>query len=73
MGALRRAPPRWQTDHNGVAFIDRVAPGNADEHGSLDPTALYQALKRFLRRCGAMAWVQGANVDAAGLERAFTH
>lgn len=73
VGALRPAPPRWRLDARGVATLDREAPRNADRHGAIDPTALYQALKRFFRRAAAMARAEGAAVDADRLARASTH
>ena len=73
VGALRQAPPRWRLDARGVATLDRESPRNADRHGAIDPTALYQALKRFFRRAAAMARAEGAAVDADRLERASTH
>jgi len=73
VGALRKSPPRWKTDANGVAFVDRTAACNSDRYGSLDPTALYQALKRFLTRCGEMAQESDAPIDRAGLGAASTH
>lgn len=73
IGALRTAPPRWKTNPLGVAGLDRSGPRNADRCGSLDPTALYQSLKRFLRRCSSKAKEAGADIDHVRLASASTH
>lgn len=73
IGALRKAPPKWALDGNGVAVMDRSAASNADRCGSLDPTALYQSLKRFLGTCCEQAEAAGAAIDHEGLGRASTH
>ncbi len=73
IGALRKAPPKWKLDGNGVAVIDRSESGNADRYGSLDPTALYQSLKRFLGTCCELAESSGSAIDHEALGRASTH
>lgn len=73
IGALKKRPPPWVLDKNGVATIDRQAPGNADRYGALEPSALYQALKRFLVGCAKRAREEGEPIDADKLERASTH
>lgn len=73
VGALRKAPPRWTLDARGLPVLDRTAPQNADRFGSLDPTALHQALKRFFHRCADLAEAHGVALDTAALRRASTH
>lgn len=73
VGALRKPPRRWKLDPvTGVRVLDADSK-NADMHGSLDPTALYQSLKRFFQRCGEQAAAQGLGIDTASLSRASTH
>jgi hypothetical protein len=45
----------------------------ADAYGSLDPTALHQALKRFLQAAADAAEELGAEVDTQRLRRASAH
>jgi site-specific recombinase XerC len=73
IGALRKAPPKWTLNGNGVAIMDRSASSNADRYGSLDPTALYQSLKRFLGTCCELAEAAGAAINHEALGRASTH
>ncbi|WP_157991668.1 site-specific integrase, partial [Caldimonas tepidiphila] len=84
IGALRRAPPRWKLDARGVAVLDREASRQSDRYGALDPSALYQSLKRLFkqaaRRAEALATqASGAGekppteIEAAALQRATTH
>jgi len=49
IGALRAPVPRWRSDVNGVAVLDRKTPPG-DAYGALDPSALYQSLKRLFAR-----------------------
>ncbi|HOL37764.1 MAG TPA: site-specific integrase, partial [Rubrivivax sp.] len=71
IGALRRPPGRWQRDQRGVASL---APGRlADRFGALDPSALYQSLKRFLAACARDAARRGEHDHAEDLRRASTH
>lgn len=73
VGALRKAPPRWKLDARGLPVLDRTEPQNADRFGSLDPTALHQALKRFFHRCADLAEENGVALDTAALRHASTH
>lgn len=73
VGALRKAPPRWKLDTRGLPVLDRTGPQNADRFGSLDPTALHQALKRFFHRCADLAETHGVALDTAALRKASTH
>lgn len=73
VGALRKRPPPWSLGKNGVALLDRTLPGNADRYGALNPSALYQSLKRFLKGCANAARQEGVEIDADKLERASTH
>lgn len=71
IGALRRPPKQWQRDSRGVATL---AEGRlADRFGALDPSALYQVLKRFLKACARDAEERGEQDVADGLRRASTH
>lgn len=45
----------------------------ADAYGSLDPTALHQALKRFLKAAADAAEEQGSEIDTQRLRRASAH
>jgi integrase len=73
VGALGRPPARWQLNpETGVRELVRKVP-NADQHGSLDPTALYQALKRFFRHCGELAVRANADLDRDAFANASTH
>ncbi len=46
---------------------------SADAYGSLDPTALHQALKRFLSAAADDAEASGAEIDTQRLRRASAH
>ena len=76
VGALRRAVPRWRLDANGVATLDRQT-AQADAYGAIDPSALYQSLKRLFARAGeTAAEVDGQgvlNFDREAFEQASTH
>jgi len=76
VGALRRAVPRWRLDANGVATLDRHT-AQADAYGAIDPSALYQSLKRLFARAGeTAAEVDGQgvlNFDREAFEQASTH
>ena len=76
VGALRRPVPRWRLGVNGVATLDRQI-AQADAYGALDPSALYQSLKRLFARAGETASEvdgQGVlNFDREAFEQASTH
>jgi site-specific recombinase XerD len=72
VGALRRPPPRWVLDANGVAVLDR-ARVQSDAYGALEPSALYQALKRLFERAARSAHLAEPPLDGAVLGRASTH
>jgi len=77
------APSPAETDHVDEGMLPLIgavrqafaAPGrkNADAYGALDPTALYQSLKRFLQAAATAAVADGAEVDGERLARASTH
>ena len=76
VSALRRPVPRWTRDDNGVAVLDRqVARGDA--YGALDPSALYQSIKRLFARAAAVhdesVMQQALPFDGATFARASTH
>ena len=73
IGALKKRPPPWVLERNGVATLDREGPANMDRYGALEPSALYQSMKRFLARCAKRARDEGAPVDGDKLESASTH
>lgn len=77
IGALRKPPPRWATSPSGgKPFLDRDGQALSDRYGALDPTALYQSLKRVLRQVVAHAAKTGAlhsDDDRVALESASTH
>lgn len=84
VGALRKPPPRWSLDDNGVALLPKGpghAPQNADRYGALDPSALYQSLKRLFRRVADVAAQREAqagpatdtSIQPSGFLRASTH
>ena len=76
VSALRRPVPRWARAADGVAVLDRqVARGDA--YGALDPSALYQSIKRLFARAAVvhddMAVQQALPFDGATFARASTH
>jgi integrase len=74
IGALRKASARWVLNSNGVKILDTESPSNADPYGAIDPSALYQSLKRFFERCADDARGQGMpEEDAQSLTAASTH
>ena len=76
VGALGRPPARWRLSERGEALLERGATPLADRFGALDPTALYQSLKRLFRRVARVARERGDLVDQAdaqALEQASTH
>lgn len=73
IGALRKPPPKWKLDHLGVPYLDHDDVRNTDRYGSLDPTALFQSLKRFFAKCADKAERTGEPMDVASLRRASTH
>ena len=72
IGALRKAPRRRTLDKRGLVVLDDEAR-NADVHGSLDPTAMAQAFRRFLQACAAMGRAAGVEIDIEKLERGTPH
>jgi site-specific recombinase XerD len=76
VGALQRTPARWSVDPQ---TLKRTLEGNrplADRFGALEPSALYQSLKRVFRAARDEAVATGDLVDQADAEafgRASTH
>lgn len=76
VGALRPPPARWRLDGLGAPVLAHDAVALADRFGALDPTALYQSLKRLFRRAADHARLRGDPVDQAdahALQQASTH
>lgn len=76
VGALKAPPARWRLDEHGTPVLGRGSAALADRFGALDPTALYQSLKRLFRRAAQVARERGDLVDQAdahALEQASTH
>lgn len=73
IGALRHAPPRKKLNKLGLLVHDDSVPVNTDNHGSLDPVALHQSLKRFLDDCANRAIASGNTVNEQELRRASAH
>jgi site-specific recombinase XerD len=76
VGALRPPPARWRLDELGVPVLAHDAVALADRFGALDPTALYQSLKRMFRRAADVVRLRGDLVDQAdahALQQASTH
>ena len=74
VGALRSAPRQWKLDENGVKVKDEGSPKNADAYGAIDPSALYQSLKRFFAGCASAALASGLQeADAKAFVAASTH
>jgi integrase len=75
IGMLKRPPPRLALDADGRPTLARDT--QADRYGALDPTALYQALKRFFKLAAEQAAAaQPTGLDAAeaaALSEASTH
>jgi site-specific recombinase XerD len=67
VGALRPPVPRWQRSNLGVATLVQDVPPS-DAHGALDPSALYQALKRLFARA-AVSEIAGVGQGAASFDR----
>ena len=76
VGALRRPVPRWTLDDRGVAVLDRDVQ-RGDAYGALDPSALYQSVKRVFARAAAAhagaAAGPAAEREAAAFTKASTH
>lgn len=71
IGALRGAVPRWGLDARGLPTL---APGRqADRWGALEPSALYQSLKRLLRHAGERAHEAQPPLDGDAFRCASTH
>lgn len=76
VGALKAPPARWRLDEQGTPILGREPAALADRFGALDPTALYQSLKRLFKRAATVARERGDLVDQAdahALEQASTH
>ncbi|WP_157268550.1 phage integrase family protein [Azohydromonas aeria] len=71
IGALRPAVPRWRLDALGVPVLEPAR--QADRWGALEPSALYQSLKRLLKRAAERAHEAGPALDAAAFRSASTH
>jgi integrase len=71
IGALRLAVPRWRLDAWGVPVLDRSR--QADRWGALEPSALYQSLKRLLRLAGERAHEAEPPLDGTAFLGASTH
>lgn len=71
IGALRPAVPRWRLDDTGVPVLD--ASRQADRWGALEPSALYQSLKRLLRHAGEHAHEANPALDGTAFIAASTH
>ena len=72
IGALCRTPPRWKLDANGVAILDK-ATAQGDAYGAIEPSALYQALKRLFARAADGAHLADPPLDGAEFKKASTH
>lgn len=72
IGALRRQVPRWGHDEMDVAGLDRT-PQQGDACGGIDPSALYQALKRLFARVAEQALLAELLLDGMVLRSASTH
>ncbi|NML15681.1 phage integrase family protein [Azohydromonas caseinilytica] len=72
IGALRAAVPRWQLDQLGVPTLER-GRRQADRWGALEPSALYQSLKRLLRHAGERAHLAEPPLDGSDFAGASTH
>jgi site-specific recombinase XerD len=76
VGAIRAAPARWRLDDSGRPVLGRQGPALSDRFGALDPTALYQSLKRLFRQAARLAQAKGDLVeqaDAQAFANASTH
>jgi site-specific recombinase XerD len=63
--------PRWRLDALGMPTLE---PGRqADRWGALEPSALYQSLKRLLRHAGERAHEAEPPLDGAAFRSASTH
>lgn len=72
VGALRRPVPRWRLDENGIAVLDRT-PRQSDAYGALEPSALYQTLKRLFARAAQRAPFLDPPLDPSVFSKASTH
>jgi site-specific recombinase XerC len=74
VGALRKPPPRWKAGSNGVPVLDRKDRRHADQYGALNPTALYESLKRVFKKAARRIEEEGLpERDAKQLLKASTH
>ena len=67
----------WKLGAGGVATLEREV-AQADAYGALDPSALYQSLKRLFARAGETALEVdgqggGLNFDREAFDQASTH
>lgn len=76
VGALRKPVPRWKLGSLGEAILDRDVP-RGDAYGALDPSALYQSIKRlFVRAAGIHAQTgsgQAHESEVSAFKNASTH
>jgi site-specific recombinase XerD len=76
VGALRRPVPRWKLGKLGEAVLDRDAP-RGDAYGALDPSALYQSVKRVFANAAARhaqtATGTAGELEVSAFKRASTH
>lgn len=72
VGALRRPVPRWRVDHLGVRTLNREVH-QSDQYGAIEPSALYQGLKRLFDRAAERAESQDPPLDAKVFRKASTH
>lgn len=72
---ILREPPAASAAPSAAWPESPIAAGlvAADAFGSLDPTALHQALKRFLMAAADAADAQGSNIDTQRVRRASAH
>lgn len=74
VGILRRPPAASSAPSAAWPGIKDADPlVAADAYGSLDPTALHQALKRFLAAAADAADASGSEIDTQRLRRASAH
>jgi len=76
VSALRRPVPRWVRDANGVAVLNRKA-ARGDAYGAIDPSALYQSIKRLFARAAVvhdeLVVQQALPFDGVTFAKASTH
>ena len=72
IGIIRRPPPRRRLDSLGIPFKDS-ASAQADRFGALEPSALYQSLRRFFKEVAREAAAREDAPPAGDFLRVSTH